>query len=168
MNKRTNSPENTWTNEEKYSAFPGWKKVITAVALFGTLTSCNDMKPNEIKLNPEDQSAKFRIEYQFSEWSAGYNVVDYDITIHKEWDTYMWLIEQNGDYVQKTVNVASDNIDKVFDEILETTDSEQITDNTRAKRDAKVKFVKDAYKKHVLDAKDWENSDPITLKYKSK
>jgi hypothetical protein len=52
------------------------------------------------------------------------------------------------------VNVASDNIDKVFDEILETTDSEQITDNTRAKRDAKVKFVKDAYKKHVLDAKD--------------
>jgi len=168
MNKSVNSGEKHSSNE-KHSKFSGWKKVVTGVALLWALSSCdNGMKPNEIKLNPEDQSAKFRIEYQFSEWSAGYNVVDYDITIHKEWDTYMWLIEQNGDYVQKTVNVSSDNLDKVFDEILEASDSEQITDNTRAKRDAKVQFVKDAYKKHVLDAKDWKNSDPIILKYKSK
>ena len=171
MTKKSNSWEKPQSNGEKHSAFPGWKQIITTISFaLATrwLSSCDKIPNNEIKLSPADQSAKFRIEYQFSEWSAGYNTVDYDITIHKKWDTYMWLIEQNGDYVQKTVNVSSDNLDKVFDEILEASDSEQITDNTRAKRDAKVQFVKDAYKKHVLDAKDWKNSDPIILKYKSK
>lgn len=169
MTKKSNSWEKPQSNGENRSAFPGWKKVVTAVALLWALSSCNnDMKSNEIKLDPEDESVKFKVEYRFSEWSAGYNKTVYDMSVHKEWDTYMWLIEQNGDYVQKTTTIESDNLDKVFDEILETTDSEQITDNTRAKRDAKVQFVKDAYKKHVLDAKDWKNSDPIILKYKSK
>lgn len=171
MNKKANSSEQSRNQNEKHSAFPGWKQIITTISLaLATrwLSSCDKIPNNEIKLSPADQSAKFSITYQFSEWSAGYNIVDYDITIHKEWDTYMWLIEQNGDYVQKTVNVASDNIDKVFEEVSNASDSEQITDNTRADKDEKIQFVKDAYKKYVLDAKDWKNSDPITLKYKKK
>ena len=121
MNKSVNSGE---SSNEKHSKFSGWKKVVTGVALLWALSSCDSgMKPNEIKLNPEDESVKFKIEYVFSEWSAGYNKVVYDMSVHKEWDTYMWLIEQNGDYVKKTTNIESDNLDRVFDDFISLKDS---------------------------------------------
>ena len=166
MNKSVNSGEKS---NEKRSKFPEWKKVVTGVALLWALSSCDSgMKPNEIKLNPEDESVKFKIEYVFSEWSAGYNVVDYDVTIHKKWDTYMWLIEQSGDYVDETTKkVSSDNLDQIFDEVLRASDNDQITDNTKSQRDKKVAFVKQAYQDSVLNKKEpskWE----ITIQYKSK
>ncbi len=163
----SNFLESTTSTQEKRSIFDILKKVVTVAALISTLNSCNDAKSDRIELNPENKSVKFGIKYVFSLWSAGYNEMDYDVTVQKEWDTYIWLIEQSGDYADETIKISSDNVDQIFDEVLRVSDNDQISDNTRSKRDEKVAFVKQAYQDSVLNKKEpskWE----ITIKYKSK
>ena len=54
--------------EKRHSKKPGgWVKILTVVALASTLNSCDDMSNNEIRLNPEDKSVRFKVEYQFYE-----------------------------------------------------------------------------------------------------
>jgi hypothetical protein len=57
---------------------------MTAAALALSMSAC-DMPNNEVRLNPEDQSAKFKIEYQYYRWASDIRIVDYDIIVCKEW-----------------------------------------------------------------------------------
>lgn len=167
MSKNTNSSENSKLQQEKYPKFKWLRKTATTIALASALTACDNMQNDEIRLNPEDQSARFKVEYQYSEWSAWYNIFDYDITISKQWDTYMWLINQKNWRNSKKISIESDSVDEVFDEISKALESDQITESTANKKDNKVNFVKNEYKK-ILNAENSSQIWEIKIKYKTK
>ena len=166
MSKNTNSTEKSKSQQENHPKFKWLRKVATTVALASTLTACDNMPNNEVRLNPEDQSARFKIEYQYSEWSAGYSIVDYDITVSKQGDTYMWLINQKSWLHSKKTSIESDNVDGVFDEISRMLDNEQIKEETAYKKDKKVNFVKNEYKNKILNTENSSQSWEIKIKYK--
>lgn len=165
MSKRNQSPENVKSSSNK--KFGWWRKVTAAAALWLALTACDDMPNNEIRLNPEDQSARFKIEYQYSMWSAGYDIVDYDITVSKQWDTYMWLINEKNGWKSKKTTIESDNVDEVFDGISRALDSDQIKDETTFNKNKKINFVEKEYKDKIINAENSSNIDEIKIKYKS-
>ena len=143
------------------------RKAATTIALASTLAACDNMPNDEIRLNPENQSARFKVEYQYSEWSAWYNIFNYDITISKHWDTYMWLINEKNWWNSKKTSIESDSVDWVFDEISRALDSDQITENTANRKDKKVNFVKNEYKNKILNAENSSQTWEIKIKYKA-
>ena len=82
--------------------------ISSAFALASSLSAC-DMPNNEVKLNPENQSAEFKVEYQYYRWASDIEIVDYYVTVQKKWDTYVGEInEKNGWGGEKiTVEVAA-------------------------------------------------------------
>lgn len=167
MSKKSNSSEiSSYQQQENHPKFRWLRKTATTIALASTLTACDNMPNNEVRLNPEDQSARFKIEYQYSEWSAGYNIVDYDITVSKQGDTYMWLINQKNGWNRKKTSIESDSVDGVFDEISKMLDNEQIKEETAYKKDKKVNFVKNEYKNKILNTENSPQSWEIKIKYK--
>lgn len=165
MSKRNRSPENIKSNNNKKSG--GWKKVTTAAALWLALTACDNISNDEIIFNPENQSARFKVEYQYYRWSQQWDIVDYDISVSKQWDTYMWLIKEIDGWKSKKTTVEADNVDEVFDGISRALDNYQIKDETAFKKDKKVNFVKKEFKDKVLNADNSSQIDEITIKYKS-
>ena len=155
------------TNPEVRTKKSGRKQVATTIALATTLVACDNMKNNDIILDPAEQSAKFKIEYQYSEWSAGGRIVDYDVVVSKNWDTYMGLIKEKDWWKSNKTTIESDNIDEVFDEITRKLDSDQITENTTKKKNDKINFVKNAFKENILDSNIATKSEEIKIKYKS-
>lgn len=159
------SKENS-INQEGKNVF-WWKKVATVATLLAwTLGACDNMPNDEVRFNPENQSAKFKIEYHHSLWSAWIDIVNYDIYISKHEDTYMWLINQKNWRNRKKTTIETDDIDQIFDEISKILDSDAITDNTTNKKDKKIEFVKKEYKK-LLNGDNLSNSWEIKIKYKS-
>ncbi len=165
MSKKAHHSEKSATPEVKTKKSV-WRKVITTAALATTLTACDNMKNNDIILNPAEQSAKFKIEYQYSEWSAGGRIVDYDIVVSKNWDTYMGLIKEKDWWRSNKTTVESDNVDEVFDEITRKLDNEQITERTTKKKDHKINYVRNAFKENILDSDIATQTEEIKIKYK--
>ncbi len=163
MTKKKHSPERTEKKDHKKLSW--WKKVVTAIALASTLSAC-DMPNNEIRLNPEDQSAKFKVEYQYYRWSSDIRIVDYYVTVVKEWDTYVGLIDEKDGWSGEKTSIKSDNVDIVFNEISRKLDKEGITDETSERKDAKVNFVRDEYKTKVINAENSDQTWEIKIKYK--
>ena len=95
------------------------------------------------------------------------DIVDYDISVSKQWDTYMWLIKEIDGWKSKKTTVEADNVDEVFDGISRALDNYQIKDETAFKKDKKVNFVKKEFKDKVLNADNSSQIDKITIKYKS-
>ena len=161
-----NNSEKSSSQKENHPKFKRLKKVATTFALASTLTACDNMPNDEVRLNPEEQSARFKIEYQYSEWSAGYNIVDYDITVSKQGDIYMWLINQKNGRNRKKTSIESDSVDSIFDEISKMLDNEQIKEETAYNKDKKVKFVKEKYKNNVSNSENSAETWEIKIKYK--
>jgi hypothetical protein len=138
---------------------------MTAAALALSMSAC-DMPNNEVRLNPEDQSAKFKIEYQYYRWASDIRIVDYDIIVCKEWDNYVGLINEKDGWSGEEISIKSDNVDAVFDEISRKLDKEGITDETSERKDAKVNFVREEYKSKVINAKNSDQKWEIKIKYK--
>lgn len=162
----TNNLEKSSSQKEQLK-FKWRKKIVTVVTALGlTLNSCDNMPNDEVRLNPEDQSAKFKVEYHHSLWSAWADVTKYEIFVQKQWDTYMWLINQKNDFSKKKTKIEADNLDKVFDEISRTLDTESVTENTINKKNKKIRFVKKEYEDKVLNNENPTEQWEIKLKYK--
>ena len=84
-------------------------------------------------------------------------------------DKFKWTIEQSDWFFSNTTNIESDNLDWLFEEISDKSDSEYITENTRAKKNDKLAFAKKAYKDNILNkSKKWDKSGKFKIKYKKK
>lgn len=161
------SPEQSKSTEKK--KISSWKKVAASLALAGALTACDNVPTDKVILDPKDKSAKFSVEYVFSGWWGGDpTIIDYDITVRKEWDIYQWFIKEKDGFLSDKTNIESQNIDEVFNWIENRLDNERVTDNTISKKNAKIKFVKDAYKKNILKNQNPESDKKIKIKYDTK
>ena len=165
MVKKHNSPEKSLPKEKKYSTLKWWVKATTAAA-FLTLAWCDNIQNNEIRLNPQKQSVEFGIEHIHSEWSAWYNIINYGITISKQWDTYMWLINEKNWWHSKTTSFESNTLNDVFYKISNSLDNDQITDGTRNKQNKKIEFVKKEFENKILNEENSSQISEIMIKYK--
>ena len=163
MSRNTNSPEQMEVKKPKRSR--GWKRAITTVALATTLTACDKVPNNQIIIDPKAWTEQFSFEYHL--WSSDPQVVDFNITVYKDWNLYKWLIDQKDWWFNTETNIESNSIDGLFDEILKVTNTEQITGNTREKRDKKVRVARETYKSYILNGTDNDNKKKIKIKYKS-
>lgn len=166
MAKKHNSTEKVQSQEKNHSKLKWWVKATTAATLL-TLAWCNNVQNNEIKLNPENQSVEFGIEHIHSEWSAGYNIINYGITVSKQWDTYMWLINEKNWWHSKKTSFESNNLNDVFYQIANSLDNDQITDGTREKQNKKIEFVKKEFENKILNEENSSQISEMTIKYKS-
>lgn len=168
MKSRKVSPEtnNVDKNTNKSS---GWRKVVTkaSFALAAWLFSSCDKVPNDqIILDPNEESVAVSFEYQFGNPESG-TLVDYNIFVHKEGDKYKWTIQQSDWFFSNTTDIESNNIDWLFEEIANKSDSEYITENTRTRKNDKLAFAKKAYKDNILNkSKKWGKSGKFKIKYK--
>lgn len=153
-----------WKKENKSS---GWRRVVTTVsfALATWLFSSCDKVPNDkIILDFDKQSVALSFKYQFGSPESG-TTVDFNMFVHKDGNKYKWAIEQSDWFFSSTTDIESDNIDWLFEELADKSDSEYITESTRERRDKKLNFAKQAYKDSILNNKNpskWE----IKIKYK--
>ena len=145
----------------------GRKKIITTFFLASTLSACDNMSNNNIVLNYENQSAKFKVEYQYYEWSTSTRIVDYEIMVSKQWDTYTWLINEIDWRKSNKTSIESDNLDEVFNEIRIRLDDVQLTDKTINNKNKKIEFVEKEYKK-LLNSGENEQVWDIIISYKKK
>jgi hypothetical protein len=118
-------------------------------------------------LNPENQQVEFSIEHRHYEWKSSTRIVDYDITVNKEWDTYMWLINKKDWRKGTNIKLKSNDLNDVFNQIADKLDDFGITENTRLKQNTKIDFAKEAYKKNVIDSDNPHQTEQIIIKYKS-
>lgn len=164
--KRTS--EKSKNPEKKSKKISGWKKVTTAISLVWVLASCDSIPNNQIILNPHEWSEKFNVEYQFYEWSTSIRIVDYDVTVSKNWNWFTWFIHKKDWRISEDTTITSNNLDDVFNRIAWSMDDRQVTDSTLAQKDEKIAFAKQTYKDSVLNrktpAKKWE----VRIKYKKK
>ena len=164
------SPEKTDKNlDKKARKSSGWKKVVTTAsfALAAWLFSSCDKVPNDqVVLDPNEESVALSFEYQFGSPESG-TLIDYNIFVHKDGDKYKWTIQQSDWIFSSTTDIESDNLDWLFEEIADKSDSEYITENTRARKNDKLAFAKKAYKDNILNkSKKWEKSGKFKIKYK--
>jgi len=164
------SPEKTDKNlDKKARKSSGWKKVVTTAsfALAWFLTSCDKVPNDEIILDSDKQSVAVSFEYQFGKPESGTSV-DYNIFARKNWGKFEWIIETKSDWLfTETIRIESDNLDWLFEEIADKSDSEYITENTRARKNDKLAFAKKAYKDNILNkSKKWGKSGKFKIKYK--
>lgn len=141
----------------------GLKKVVTTAsfALTMFLTSCDKVPNNEIIIDPDAKTEQFSFEYHLW-WNRDPRIIDYNITVYQEWDTYKWIINKKDWWLGEKISINSDNLDGLFKEISKTTDSEYITDDTRSRKDSKFDFAKQKYREEL-----WNNKKPKrTGKYK--
>ena len=171
MSSHKISAETTKSPKEDKNKSSGLKKTITTAsfALAAWLFSSCDKVPNDqILLDPDKESVAVSYEYQFG-WAESGTLVDYNIFVHKDGDKFKWTIEQSDWFFSNTTNIESDNLDWLFEEISDKSDSEYITENTRAKKNDKLAFAKKAYKDNILNkSKKWDKSGKFKIKYKKK
>jgi len=169
MTSRKASPENTGNLDKDTNKSSGWRKVVTTAsfALAAWLFSSCDKVPNDqVVLDPNEESVALSFEYQFGSPESG-TLIDYNIFVHKDGDKYKWTIEQSDWFFSNTTNIESDNLDWLFEEIADKSDSEYITENTRARKNDKLAFAKKAYKDNILNkSKKWGKSGKFKIKYK--
>lgn len=161
MNRKNNTPEKAEKGNHK--KFSGWKKVVIAFALASRLSAC-DMPNNEVRLNPENQSVEFKLQYQYNMWDI--KVVNYGVTVRKKWDTFFGEIDEKDWWRGEKFTVESDNVDVVFDQISTKLEKENITNETSERKNAKINFVRNEYKNKVLNAENTSQTWEIKLKYK--
>lgn len=156
------TPENLRWNRNKAS---GWRKVVTtaSIALAWFFASCDKIPNDQIILDGDKQSVALSFKYQFG-WPEG-ATVDHNATIQKKWDIFECIVEKSNWISSEKINIKSDNLDWLFEELANRSDSEYITENTRAKRNSKLNFAKQVYKDSILNNENpskWE----IRIKYK--
>ena len=169
--KSTKNPSETtkaaeWNN---VNASHGWRKVVTSVSLAlasWLFSSCDKVPNNQIILDPNEESVAFSFEYQFGSGESG-STIDYNVFVRKDGEKYQWTIEHSDWMFSDTINIESDNLDWLFNEISDRSDSEYITEKTRYNRDSKLNFAKKAYKNYILKkSKKWVKSPRFKIKYK--
>ena len=147
----------------------GWRKVVTTVsiALAWFFTSCDKVPNDEIILDSNKQSVAVSFGYQFGDPESGTHV-DYNIFAQKNWDKFEWIIETKSDWLfTKTIRIESDNLDWLFGEIADKSESDHISEDTRARKNDKLAFAKKAYKDYILNkSKKWGKSGKFKIKYK--
>ena len=151
------SPETIKNPDKKTSKSSGRVKT-TMLAIAWLFAACDNVPSDQIILNADEWSEKFSVEYEFSEWSAWSTLIDYNIFVRRNWETFEWNIEQSDGWISNNTKIESDNVDRLFDEISNKLNHDFITDNTRDKKDKKVAFAKQAYKDNILNKKGskWE------------
>lgn len=166
---KSKSSIDTTKGLEEQSKTPSWKRVVTTVsfALAWFFTSCDKVPNDEIIIDSDNQSVAASVGYQFGSPESG-TFVDCNIFAQKNWDKYEWTIERKSDWLfTETIHIESDNLDWLFEEIADKSDSEYITENTRAKKNDKLAFAKKAYKDNILNkSKKWGKSGKFKIKYK--
>lgn len=167
MGKITRSPDKSPQQREGRSGIKSRIRTTTTAAALLAAVGCDNMPNDEIRLNPGDLSARFKVEYQYSLWSAGYDIVDYDIMVRKQWNIYMWLINEKNWWHSNKTSFESDNVDDVFKKISNALDNDQIKEETAHNKDEKVKFVENEYKDKILNAENSSKLWEIKIKYKS-
>ena len=169
MKSRKVSSETTGNLNKNTNKSSGWRKVVTTAsfALVAWLFSSCDKVPNDkIILDSNEESVALSFEYQFG-WAEAWTLVDYNIFVHKDGDKYKWTIQQSDWFFSNTTDIESDNLDWLFEEIANKSDSEYITENTRARKNDKLAFAKKAYKDNILNkSKKWGKSGKFKIKYK--
>lgn len=165
LNKESHKlPKNPeWENLRK-SNKAGWVKT-TMLAIAWLFTACDNVPNDQIILNADEWLEKFSIKYQFSEWSAWATLIDYNIFVRKNWETFECNIEQSDWWISNNTKIESDNVDRLFNEIANKLDHDFITDNTRNKKDKKVEFAKQVYKDSILNNKNPSKGE-TRIKYK--
>ena len=163
--KRTKNLENLEINTNK---LPWWKKVATvaSIAFAWLFASCDKVPRNQIILNPKEKTEQFSFEYHI--WSSNDPmIIDYNITIYQDWDTYKWLIDQRDWWFSTETTIESNSIDDLFEEISKKSKNENITEDTKSRRDAKIAFAKQVYEDSILNNKN-PSEEIVKIKYKSK
>lgn len=160
--EKQNLPENK-------KRFSWWRKVLTTIALAWTLSACDKAPNDQIILNRDKESVTVSFEYQFG-WAESGTTVDFNVFVNKNGDKYEWTIEKTSDWMwifSDVTHIESDNIDWLFEEISKKSDSEDITDKTRTRKEAKLDFAKQAFKDSILNNKNpWKGE--VRMKYKPK
>ncbi len=145
-----------------------WKKVATvaSIAFAWLFASCDKVPRNQIILNPKEKTEQFSFEYHI--WSSNDPmIIDYNITIYQDWDTYKWLIDQRDWWFSTETTIESNSIDDLFEEISKKSKNENITEDTKSRRDAKIAFAKQVYEDSILNNKN-PSEEIVKIKYKSK
>lgn len=154
--------------EKNTNKLPWWKKVATvaSIAFAWLFASCDKVPRNQIILNPKEKTEQFSFEYHI--WSSNDPmIIDYNITIYQDWDTYKWLIDQRDWWFSTETTIESNSIDDLFEEISRKSKNENITEDTESRRDAKIAFAKQIYKDSILNNKN-PSEETVKIKYKSK
>ena len=71
-------------------------------------------------------------------------------------------------FINNKIAIESDNIDEIFNQISKNIDSDDITNETTEKKNKKIQFTKEQYKK-ILQSYSSKNNkgDDLKIKYKS-
>ncbi len=81
---------------------------LAGVVLWGRLTT--QFVPNDkFIVNPEQHEITANFEFDHRWWSNSY-----DVTIRKEWNTYMWLIEKGGMSKKVIFKYQDNDLDNLF------------------------------------------------------
>ena len=151
--------------EQGPGRFSGLKSILTSLALLFGATSCNNIPNDQIIADPTSMSIAFNVEYHFFQWSAWIYIVSYYVNVDKVWDLYVWKVKQRNWPQSRTTPLKDQNLHKLFGKISKETDSEQISDETRCKKNAKLDFAEQVYKDSVLNNKN-PKKGKIKIKYK--
>ena len=165
MLKKNNSPEKPQATTKKQ--FRWWKKVLTTIALATTLTTCDKVPRNQIILNPKENTEQFSFEYHVW-WSRDPDVIDHNITVYKDWNVYKCLINKKEWWFSTNITIESNSVDGLFEEIKNKSDNEDITDDTKDRRDKKIEYAKKVFIEKVLNAEDKTHTWEIKIKYEPK
>lgn len=168
MRTSKSSHEKQKDPEKNANKLPWWKKVATvaSIAFAWLFASCDKVPRNQIILNPKEKTEQFSFEYHI--WSSNDPmIIDYNITIYQDWDTYKWLINQRDWWFSTETTIESNNIDDLFEEISKKSKNENITEDTKSRRDAKIAFAKQVYEDSILNNKN-PSEEIVKIKYKSK
>ncbi len=153
--------------EKKSRRFSKLKSVVTSLALIFGAASCDNIPNDQIIVNPTSQSVELNLEYQYFQWSAWTEIVDYDVKIYKDWDLYKCEIKQKNWFLNTTTSLQAYSLDELFKDISKEVDNEQISDETRYNKDVKLDFAKQVYKDSVLNNKNPSGGE-TRIKYKKK
>ena len=152
---------------KKSRKFSKLKSIVTSIALAFGAASCDNIPNDQIIVNPTSQSVELNLEYQYFQWSAWTEIVDYDVKIYKDWDLYKCDIKQKGWILSTTTSLQAYSLDELIRDISKEVDNEQISDETRYNKDVKLDFAKQVYKDSVLNNKNPSEGE-TRIKYNKK
>ena len=167
MKSKKISPETTKNLEWNASKSHGWKKVVTtaSIALAWFFSSCDEVPSSQIIIDPDAKTEQFSFEYHLW-WPRDPRIIDYNVTVYKEWDTYKWIIHKKDWWFGEKITINSDNLDGLFDEISKTTENEYITDDTRFRKKSKLNFAKQKYEDELWNNKKSKKVGKYKIRYK--
>lgn len=153
--------------EKSANKLSWWRRVVTTASLALTwfFASCDKVPNNQVIIDADNWTEQFSFEYHLW-WTREPRIIDYNITIYQDWNTYKWIINKKDWRFWTETTIESTDIDGIFEAISRATHNEYISDDTESRKKSKLNFAKEAYKDNILNkTKKWGKSGKFKIKY---